>query len=115
MQALVGNVGGYIGLCLGYSLLQLPDLILWISRKTKKYYENKRSRSDNTVPFPLEETQFANGSHSKGNSEEQGIYKALYFVQIEQTKMAQRIDILTEFMNKMNEKGNEVTGNTNET
>ena len=27
MNGLIGNIGGYIGLCLGYSILQLPELI----------------------------------------------------------------------------------------
>ena len=25
--SLVGNIGGYVGICLGYSLLQLPNVI----------------------------------------------------------------------------------------
>ena len=25
--SLVGNIGGYVGMCLGYSLLQLPNLL----------------------------------------------------------------------------------------
>ena len=25
--SLIGNIGGYVGICLGYSLLQLPNVI----------------------------------------------------------------------------------------
>ena len=42
IQALVGNVGGYIGLCLGYSILQIPDLVLLILYKVKMYVSRSR-------------------------------------------------------------------------
>ena len=42
-QALVGNVGGYIGLCLGYNFLQIPGLILVLSRKLKIFHSGKES------------------------------------------------------------------------
>ena len=34
-QSLVGNLGGYIGLCLGYAILNLPTMILEIWRNIK--------------------------------------------------------------------------------
>ena len=37
-NGLVGLIGGYIGLFLGYSLLQIPDLILLLSENAKKYF-----------------------------------------------------------------------------
>ena len=37
MQALVGNISGYMGLCLGYSLLQIPELVVLIFHKLKGY------------------------------------------------------------------------------
>lgn len=44
-QALLGNVGGYIGLILGYSILQMPDLVGLILSTGKIYFsrftENK--------------------------------------------------------------------------
>ena len=27
MNGLIGNIGGYIGLCLGYSILQIPEFV----------------------------------------------------------------------------------------
>ena len=36
--SLIGNIGGYIGLCLGYSFLQIPDFILYVVEKLKRYY-----------------------------------------------------------------------------
>ena len=35
VQSLVGNLGGYIGLCLGYALMSLPSIILEIWRNMK--------------------------------------------------------------------------------
>jgi hypothetical protein len=42
IQALVGNAGGYIGLCVGYSFLQIPDLILHFCQIVKKFYLKKK-------------------------------------------------------------------------
>ena len=43
-QALIGNIGGYIGLCLGYSILQVPDFLLGIVSKIKKYVLHKQEK-----------------------------------------------------------------------
>ena len=39
---LVGNVGGYIGLFLGYALIQLPKLIMSLLHSLKKSIRKKR-------------------------------------------------------------------------
>ena len=44
-QTLIGNVGGYIGMCLGYSLLQFPNFLLLITDKIKKWYSGASYRS----------------------------------------------------------------------
>ena len=40
VQSMVGNAGGYIGLFLGYALIQLPDALAsifrWCQEKMKK-------------------------------------------------------------------------------
>ena len=41
IQTLVGNIGGYIGLFLGYSFLQIPDFVAWIIQTSKRYYWSK--------------------------------------------------------------------------
>ena len=48
IQALVGNIGGYIGLLLGYSLLQIPDLITWIMYNSKQFF-NRSSNNDHDM------------------------------------------------------------------
>lgn len=47
-QALIGNVGGYVGLFLGYSILQLPDILCKILKNMKKWFVKlKQARSEN--------------------------------------------------------------------
>ena len=36
MQALIGNVGGYIGLCLGYTILQIPEYLQAVFHRYKE-------------------------------------------------------------------------------
>ena len=38
IQGLIGYIGGYIGLCLGYSFLQIPDFIQYVMEHLKRYY-----------------------------------------------------------------------------
>ena len=43
-QALVGNVGGYVGLFLGYALLAIPSFLKGVFEKCKSAMEKKRMR-----------------------------------------------------------------------
>ena len=38
IQSLIGTVGGYIGLFLGYSVLQIPIALMAIVRQLKNWY-----------------------------------------------------------------------------
>ena len=49
IQALIGNIGGYIGLCLGYSILQIPQFIVLILCKVKVYISGLKDKI-NTDP-----------------------------------------------------------------
>ena len=40
IETLIGNGGGYLGLCLGYSLLQLPEFGFWIYNKIRRTFKN---------------------------------------------------------------------------
>ena len=44
-QSLVGNLGGYIGLCLGYAILNLPTMILEIWKNVKHICFANENRS----------------------------------------------------------------------
>ena len=54
---MVGNVGGYIGLCLGYSILQVPDIILWVIRKVRKYFSGMFTTKPGISPRPINITE----------------------------------------------------------
>ena len=41
VHSLIGNIGGYIGLCLGYNLLQVPALLSIILRTLKNKFKSK--------------------------------------------------------------------------
>ena len=41
VHSLIGNIGGYIGLCLGYNLLQVPALLSIILRTLKENLKSK--------------------------------------------------------------------------
>ena len=45
---MIGNIGGYLGLFLGYTLLNVPDFIQdtynWIKEKFKELRESRRNR-----------------------------------------------------------------------
>ena len=38
INGLIGYIGGYIGLFVGYSILQIPNTLFALTRKCKKYY-----------------------------------------------------------------------------
>ena len=39
IEQLVGSIGGYVGLCLGFSIAQIPELIICMLIFTKKEYQ----------------------------------------------------------------------------
>ena len=48
IESLIGNVGGYIGLFLGYSILQLPDFVLSLYKK-RAAKNNKTEQDQNNL------------------------------------------------------------------
>ena len=45
IQALIGTIGGYIGLFLGYSVLQIPSMLALLICRTNKWFSEKFSTS----------------------------------------------------------------------
>ena len=37
-HSLVGNIGGYVGLLLGFSIVQIPDFLCQVFKKVQIYY-----------------------------------------------------------------------------
>ena len=53
-NGLVGYIGGYVGLFLGYNLLQIPDLVLLLSAKAKKYFSRETASVARDLPQAAE-------------------------------------------------------------
>ena len=53
LHSLLGNIGGYVGIFIGYALLNLPDAIMnmkhKVSRKGKHHEDEKRSDGDKFI------------------------------------------------------------------
>ena len=63
VQTLIGNISGYIGLCLGYSLLQIPGFVLLVFRKIRKcMILNKLAEKTSCIEKTSEENNDMSGS-----------------------------------------------------
>ena len=62
-------MGGYIGLLLGYSFLQIPDFIILNVLKTKGWFEQFREKRDQNQTRTLKITIHENISASQDRSE----------------------------------------------
>lgn len=40
IQALIGTIGGYVGLFLGYSMLQIPNAVIFLAKKIIRWYSD---------------------------------------------------------------------------
>jgi hypothetical protein len=47
---LIGNIGGYVGLLLGVSILQVPNLLLQLFGNVMKFCKNETRQSVTTFP-----------------------------------------------------------------
>ena len=45
VNGLIGNIGGYIGLCLGYSILQIPEFVTVLFYKWNKRFSDYRMKN----------------------------------------------------------------------
>ena len=46
IEQLVGSIGGYVGLCLGFSIAQIPELIICMVIFTKKEYQKEIDKTN---------------------------------------------------------------------
>ena len=49
INGLIGYIGGYIGLFVGYSILQIPNTLFALTRKCKKYF-SKMKKEKGSIP-----------------------------------------------------------------
>ena len=51
---LIGNIGGYIGLCLGYNFLQIPAMLAIVLKTFREYFKSQKLIKDSkSVSKPL--------------------------------------------------------------
>ena len=53
IESLVGNVGGYIGLFLGFSIIQLPGFCVFLSRKFYALFGKKKPSVNEQKPIEI--------------------------------------------------------------
>ena len=98
IQGLIGNVGGYIGLFLGYSFLQIPDFIIFIVLRAKGWLELIREGGDRnhtkTSKILVHESMSASQSRSKSESNEDWEGNRIYVDNNAHTKLIARIEQL---------------------
>lgn len=83
MQELVGSVGGYIGLCLGYSILQLPDIVLSAIRYFKKYYSEKFNKGHDISTSSFNSTTKENGEIKRLSTHKNDLKNEINLMDIE--------------------------------
>ena len=101
MQSLYGNISGYIGFFLGYSLFQVPKLLLRFYSMLKKNYFRVIKERRNTID--LEATLIAGSSLSaekKEEKEERNIEQELKYANRELFLTCQKFQELHERISK---------------
>ena len=63
INGLIGYIGGYIGLILGYSILQIPECIVWLVRMFETDCSNCSKGQDNSSPVFFK-TKHQGNSHN---------------------------------------------------
>ena len=101
-QVLVGNVGGCIGLYLGYSLLQIPDLIIFLAEWSRKFISERRSK-------PTEVQLYVNKINALEASPKNMLSLKVECPEIDANDtVAQKVNKLVDITLKMNETMNEL-------
>ena len=100
VQALVGNVGGYVGLCLGYSFLQIPDLILFIMLKLKTLRIRRNSTGTLPLHIVVQENHQRNIPDSRANSLELNLYDAVHSLQMQLQTVTEKLDTMVDKLTK---------------
>ena len=110
IQALVGNIGGYIGLFLGYSILQIPDFIVLIFYKVKMYISRSRKdtiKMDSNISF---ETRQEGSKNVNSNANLFGVGKDVRSMIV---KMSADIDEILTIVQKQEQRIESLEKNNN--
>ena len=104
-QGLIGNIGGYIGLCLGYSILQIPDFIQYLVFRFKKQFMIFRRKDHNKIDVrPPTNTQVQEKIQTLPRPNEvisnSDIKRLVNSLREDVTDVAMKLDSLTEYVHQ---------------
>ena len=98
VQALVGNAGGYIGLLLGYSVLQIPEFFLLILKNLKRYFLEIRGGQDRIAPLPIPVASLETSLTKNENAKSNELDLQINDIRVELKRITEKLDKLTEHM-----------------
>ena len=106
----MGNIGAYIGLFLGYSALQIPDFIQWVTRQFRKYFPKRRSVTHNvaqhTSAIHVQEAVLDNSNQCSTSSNPN--YGVLSKIQSELERVSEKVEALEKVCTILTEKEEKV-------
>ena len=96
INGLIGYIGGYIGLFVGYSILQIPNTLFELTRKCKKYY-SKIKKEKGSVPSSgilvnVEERKLNDAHKSQLSHSDQDIRIALQELQAKMYRLTEVVN-----------------------
>ena len=94
INGLIGYIGGYIGLILGYSILQIPECIVMLVQKFKTDCSNCPKSQDNSSPV------FVKSIHQR-NSHNDHCYEHILTIEKEVQKIHHEISMIKEQQKEM--------------
>ena len=94
-ESLIGNIGGYIGLFLGYTILQLPDLLIFLYQQLSRMYHkhiNSKSYSSHSswsIVNVSKMHKLSNNSNNPSGSQEEKYQWFLLMERIDKLEKSQ--------------------------
>ena len=108
VNGLIGIVGGYVGLFLGYSILQFPDSILQLFFKLEKYRKRNLNNREKVAPNSKDENVERNEPNQEFAMEcvvtHQDDINDLHSVKIQLNQLIQKIKQIEDSTHCMNNK-----------
>ena len=100
IQALIGTIGGYIGLFLGYSVLQIPNAIIFLIKTIRKWFldrqlKRKLNECISTHP-PIEKTPSSRAHFVKGYGRERNNSDIDHIITLHEDEIVQIIEKIVE-------------------
>ena len=97
---MIGTIGGYIGLFLGYSVLQIPNAVIFLIKKSRKWFLDKRLKRKLNECIsslsPIKKTPSSRGDLVKGYGRERNNSDTDCIITLHEDKIVQIIEKIVE-------------------